>query len=223
MTVTLEVVALVASLVSVILASFAIWLSWKFFDKSTQDSRNIETATEKIGASVDKLQKVFDLFSNKHLDMIDKTQSALIKHAWTKETPSDKIEEKAEEKAAEKISLLKQSVDDELKLLIAKQTTTDGKLDFVQEHIEELVNRAIDKTREVEKEVREETLRAKIIKSLERTQQAEMRMWYLTELFDVKGHVPIQEIADELEKMESDNLISLSSGLTPNSIVTLIR
>jgi hypothetical protein len=157
MAITLEVVALVASLVSVILAGFAIWLSWKFFDKSSSDSRNIEVATEKIGASVEKLQKVLDLFSNKHIDIIDKTQSALIKHAWAKVTPPDKIEEKMEEKAKGKITELKQSVDAELKRFIEKQAKTEGKLDSAQEGLGKIVYRAIDESRKVEDEARNET------------------------------------------------------------------
>lgn len=224
MTITLEVAALVASIVSVIIGLGAVALSVVFYIMSNNMSQGIKDAEKNIEASVKQLQKLSDIATNKQLDMIDKTQSALIKHAWTKETPPDKIEEKAEEKAEEKIALLKKTVDNELKHIIEKQTTADAKIEFVQEHIEELVNRAIDESRKVETEVREETVRKYLLLALQKLPREfstnDFNREILAALPTFLDKFSRQETVEEVYKMRTEGVLSWDGELNKNSQMT---
>ena len=68
----MEQVSIGASIVSVVLAIVAIWLSVTFYRLSNDASGEIKSASKDIGASVSRLEKVFDnLYSDTFTMMKD--------------------------------------------------------------------------------------------------------------------------------------------------------
>ncbi|MDQ5845545.1 MAG: hypothetical protein M3539_09650, partial [Acidobacteriota bacterium] len=68
-----QAVALLASMASLALAIVAIWLSFKFYTMSIHSSEKIEEANRAIGASVDRLEKVFQMQYSDTFSMVRDT------------------------------------------------------------------------------------------------------------------------------------------------------
>jgi len=81
---TLELISLIASIASLILAIGAIWLSVVFFKMSDAASKATTEAAKGIGASVDRLENLFDKLYSDTFSMMRDTVSDMRKHIWNK-------------------------------------------------------------------------------------------------------------------------------------------
>jgi sensor histidine kinase YesM len=99
--------SIVASIVSVILAGFALWLSIVFYRMSNESSTKIKESADRIGASVDRLEILFNKLYADTFSMMKETVSDMRKHIWRDDKVSeDQTSEEAERRADEKISLI---------------------------------------------------------------------------------------------------------------------
>jgi len=73
---TPEIISLIASITSVILAVGAIWLSITFYRMSSAASKATEEAAKGISASVERLEKLFDKLYSDTFSMMRDTVSA---------------------------------------------------------------------------------------------------------------------------------------------------
>jgi len=106
-----EVAALIASFVSVGLGIMAIWLSVTFYKMSSQLSKSTRESAKGIGASVERLEKLFDKLYSDTFSMMKDTVSDMRKHIWPEVTGTDKnITEETEEIAEEKLDTLKKEM-----------------------------------------------------------------------------------------------------------------
>lgn len=92
----LEILSLVASIASVILALLAIWLSFAFFKLSSSASKSTEEAAKGISASVERLEKLFDKLYADTFSMMRETVTDMRQHIW-KAPPHDEAEGIGEE------------------------------------------------------------------------------------------------------------------------------
>ena len=147
---------------SLALAIVAIWLSFKFYDMSVRSSEKIEEANRAISASVDRLEKVFQMQYSDTFSMVRDTYSDFRKRLLADSSIAGQSEQIAENKADEKIEQLRNEVRSELTKVVDKLGQTDARLRTVREQIEEVVDKAITRSREVVKEAKEETAKDRV-------------------------------------------------------------
>lgn len=88
----IELVSLIASVASLILAVVAIWLAIKFFNMSNEASKATTEAAKGIGASVERLENLFDKLYSDTFTMMKDTVTDMRKHIWNKPSTEDKKE-----------------------------------------------------------------------------------------------------------------------------------
>lgn len=206
-----SIVGFISTIASLILAIVAIWLSIVFFKMSSDLSKNTTEAAKGIGASVDRLEKLFDKLYADTFSMMKDTVSDMRKHIWpdgseTEENLSEEVEKKAEEKVSE----LKNEMDNELSTLLKRQKVTDHNLHSLRSEIQELLNKAIVSSRNVEIEAREETLRDHLIKVL-RTFRRRRRLIKAVDLVE-RLPFPPHRIITELQNLKDEGLVEFESS-----------
>jgi vacuolar-type H+-ATPase subunit I/STV1 len=167
-----DVISLTASIASLVLAVVAIWLSIFFYRMTSQLSESTKEAAKDIGASVERLEKLFDKLYSDTFSMMRDTVSDMRKHIWPQDSnEADKLAEEVDKRADEKLETLKDKMDTELSELLKRQRVQDVQMSSLRSEVLQLVDRAMLASREAESEARKETLREhalRIIRSLER-------------------------------------------------------
>ena len=97
MTLTLEMTALVASCVSVIIGLLAIGLSVSFFVMSSNRAKEAREASKDISSSVERLEKLFDKLYSGTFSLVQDTVTDMRKHMWADDQErAREVEEEAE-------------------------------------------------------------------------------------------------------------------------------
>lgn len=162
-----QAVALLASMASLALAIVAIWLSFKFYTMSIRSSEKIEEANRAIGASVDRLEKVFQMQYSDTFSMVRDTYTDFRKHLMPETTAVARAEQLAESAADQKVEQLRTEIGDELTKIVNRVGQTDAQLGSVKTQLEGVIEKAIDRSRKVDQEAVKETLEAAIISYIE--------------------------------------------------------
>lgn len=215
----------IGSIVSIVLAIVAIALAITFFRMSSQLSEAAKNAAERIGGSVERLEKLFDkLYSDTFALMKDSYQD-MRKHVWPEGAEvGDNVITEAEKMTDLKLNIIKQNLDSALDVVLDKQMKTEAEIAEVRGSVRELVDRTIAESRRVEEEVLEETIREHIVRQLRLSTsprgniQADAIVKLLSEKFPGRG------IVEELEKMKDDGVISYEGtdiGLGPSTEIRL--
>jgi uncharacterized membrane protein len=209
----IELVGLIASIASLILAVGAIWLSIVFFKMSNEASQATTEAAKGIDASVKRLENLFDKLYSDTFSMMKDTVSDMRKHIWNgddsdnvNENKNDILEE-ADKKAEEKVQEIKSALDKQLNEILKKQQIADGKVSGIGKELEVLLDNAIQTSRMIESEAREETVRNHILMAL-RSFSRRQKTVTASELVDsLSDNIPPNRIVSELESMKEDSLI----------------
>ncbi|WP_006786881.1 hypothetical protein [Thiorhodospira sibirica] len=80
----MDLVSLIASIASLIVAVGAIWLSIVFYKMSSNASNAKNEAAKGIDASVQRLEKLFDKLYSDTFSMMKDTVSDMRRHIWSK-------------------------------------------------------------------------------------------------------------------------------------------
>lgn len=220
-----EIGSLIASLVALGIALFAVWLSVVFYRMSTELSDSTKEAAKGIGASVDRLEKVFDTLYSDTFSLMRDTVSDMRKHIWPEETkPSDKISEEAEKRADQKVDALKAEIGRELAGLLERQQLTDVELASTRSELRSLVERAITESRKVEVEAREETVRGHILRQLRRLLRHRpfVTARELVDAVGARSEFSFEVLVNDLEKMKEEGIVHWEGkGLEPDSEIVL--
>jgi hypothetical protein len=208
----IELVSLIASIASLILAVGAIWLSIAFFKMSNEASKATTEAAKGIDASIKRLENLFDKLYSDTFTMMKDTVSDMRKHIWNGDqevdTSKNDILEEAERKAEEKTAVIKSALEKQLNQILERQKAADGKVSDIGKELESLLDNAIETSRLVDSEAREETIRSHImtqIKVLQKTKSsviADDIVQPLSETLDGR------KVVLEIERMRDDNLLS---------------
>lgn len=223
-----DVTSLFASIASVILAIVAIWLSIAFFRMSSQLSEGTREAAKGIGASVERLEKLFDKLYADTFSMMRDTVSDMRKHMWPDNaSPDEKITEEAEKRAEEKTAALKEQIQQEVGRMLHRQRITDEKVTSLSHEMQTLLERAISGSRRLEREAREETLRDRISRAVAEIRQRNRsrgRSAGVTagQLVDrLEKDIPPSRLILELEKMAEERRIGVSERpIGPDTLIT---
>lgn len=205
----MEIVSIVASIVSVAIAGFAIWLSVTFFRMSTKTSAHIDEAARAIASGVDKLEKLFDRLYADTFSMMRDTVSDMRKHIWPETGPTEDVSEIAEEKANGKIKEFRKEIKSELSTMLTKLGRTDTKLSGVEDNIERLIDRVIKQSRRVEKDALTETLRDQMLEKLRILSGERDTIDVETVLRSLRGKFSFSDILKGLIQLQKENIIKL--------------
>lgn len=218
---TIDIISFIASVASLIVAVGAIWLSVVFYKMSVAASNATTEAAKGIGASVERLEKLFDKLYSDTFSMMRDTVSDMRKHMWpTDATEADKTIEEAEKKADEKINEMKKGVEIQLSEMLEKQKMSDDRMASIRSEMRHLIDRAIVGSRQAETEAREETIREHILRHL-RILRRRQPTTTLADLVDRLG-LPPSRLFSELERMRAEGIVALSSSvLRPDTEIRL--
>lgn len=217
----IDLASFAASIASLALAAVAIWLSVFFYRMSSELSEGTKEAAKGIGASVERLEKLFDKLYADTFSMMRDTVSDMRRHIWPDDAPSENNSiAETEAKTDAKIEAARHEFKEELSRVLESQELTKGKLDSATREIARLMEHTIEKSRKAEAEAREEAMRREvftILRALGRTQK-EIRA------DDVVGALratfPGRAIVDELERLRHDGVIEFSDlHIRPNTII----
>jgi len=220
----IEVASFAAAIASLVLAIVAIVLSIVFYQMSSKLSESAKEAARDIGSSVEKLEKLFDRLYSDTFSMMKDTVSDMRKHAWgeaTSETPN--ILEEAERKAEEKTEALRKSFDAQVARVLEGQKITEGRIGEIKSEVKQLVSRAIDDSRNVEHEAREETLRKHSIDYIRKLRRSGRKVIAFDFVRDLSQKFPGSNVIGELESMKKDGFIDWEgdTNLGPESVITI--
>lgn len=221
-----ELIPLIASIASLVLAVIAIWLSITFFRLSSKLLENTTEATRGIESSVDRLEKLFDHLYADTFSMMRDTVSDMRRHIWPTDTPEkDRITEKADRKADMKVQELKQEITKELTTVFGRQKITEERMEKLMADMQKVIDRVIESSRQVDSEAREETLREAILRIHQtlRHKYSSVRASALVDRLDREMPSRIVEgLFAELERLRNDRILGYSEPLKPSTIIHYI-
>jgi len=227
-----ELVGLIASIASLILAVGAIWLSVVFFKMSNEASKATTEAAKGIDASVQRLENLFDKLYSDTFSMMKDTVTDMRKHIWNGDdnlrendgSIKTDILEEADKKADEKVAEIKSTMDKQLSEILARQKAADGKVSDIGVEIEKLLDNAIQTSRLVESEAREETVRNHILMELKRFSRNK-RIVTAEDLVEmISEHIPPHRVIRELDNMRDEGLVHFEGkGIQPDTKIRLLN
>ncbi len=207
----INLLSFAAAISSVVLAIVAIGLSIVFFRMSSELSESTKEAAKGIGASVERLEKLFDKLYADTFSMMRDTVSDMRKHIWPeKDADSDKLAGEAEKRADEKVSALKKDMEKELSLILQRQRITDEKVSSLRGDMRGLLERAIVESRQVEVQAREEAVREQILRQITLLRRRSRPVTADAVVSRLMENFPPHVVVRELERMREEGSISLS-------------
>ncbi len=222
----LEIAALVASIVSVIVGLLAIVLTVIFFRMSSDVQTSTAEAATDIRATVDKLEKLFDVLYSDTFGVMKEIVGDMRKQIWPEalevdQALADEIDRRTEEKAQALTSDL--AVD--LKRLVKSQVSTEAKVTNLTEDLQQVLERAIVKSMKIDDEARGEALREQVI---DRFHQLGKRGFMAVKADDVvsyldKKGVSFSAVLRELKRLNREGLISYDDkkGIGPSTRIDI--
>jgi hypothetical protein len=209
---TIETVSLLSSFASLILAIVAIWLSFKFFEKSTEASEKTNEASKGIITSVVKLENLFDKLYSDTFSMMKDTVSDMRKHIWNNDdkpdTKESNLEVESEKKAQEKVEALKRDLSEDLSKMLAKQHNTDNEITNLKSELSTLIESAVSQTRTLEMEAREETTRKFLLNEMRFFKRRKNKIMSRDIVNNgIRHGLKLRPLLEELFRMKVDGLI----------------
>ena len=156
-----EITSVILSVVATILAGVAIALSIVFYKMSSDVSSDTKEAAKDVGASVLRLEKLFETLYEGTFSLMKDTVLDIRSHAWPTST-LDETSASIEAKTEGRIHAVRDELFGDLKSISDKNAALSSEVSKLQN----IVERAIAQTREAESKARRETLQERIAKSL---------------------------------------------------------
>lgn len=210
----IELLALVASISSLILAIGAIWLSIVFFNMSNKASQATTKASEGIDASIQRLENLFDKLYSDTFSMMKDTVSDMRKHIWSgdddngnQEENRNTLLEEVDRRAEEKLQEIKSDFEDQLSTILHEQKVADGKVSDMSDDLKKLLENVIQTSSLVESEAREETVRSHIEKELQMLRRRKKVVVANDIVAKLTGSIPISKIIEELKEMREEGIL----------------
>src|SRR5258706_15109784 len=124
---------------------------------SIRSSEKIEEANRAISASVDRLEKVFQMQYSDTFSMVRDTYTDFRKHLMPETTAVARAEQLAESAADQKVEQLRTEIGAELTKIVNRVGQTDAQLGSVKTQLEGVIEKAIDRSRKVDQEAGKKT------------------------------------------------------------------
>jgi hypothetical protein len=213
------IIAFIATIASLVLAVVAIWLSLVFFKLSSKLSESTKEAAKGIGSSVERLEKLFDKLYADTFSMMRDTVSDMRKHIWPTETTGEaEVSVEIEKKTEERIVAFRSEMGKELSGLLSRQEMADGKLEAVKREMKGLIEKAISGSIEVDREVREESIRRLIMRYIRMSTRQNKDVTAGDIVSRLEDQFPTTLIIRLLESMANEGILEKDSdGIGPST------
>jgi hypothetical protein len=213
----METVSLVASAVSVALAIFAIWLSMHFQRQANESATRIDDAARSIGATVERLENLFNRLYTDTFGMMKDTVADMRKHAWRDEPPvSVETLTEAVGNAQEKVEAVKRDVEDKIAGLIGRLTAHPGEREagVPRREIDGMLDEVIRESRAADIGVRRTAVRQAILNYLRLMKRDRNNVPVIGEVLNAVRH-PESLVLEELERLAIDGVIYIDRQMGP--------
>ncbi|MGL0953271.1 hypothetical protein [Vibrio vulnificus] len=137
-----EIIGLVASLVSLIIGFYAVWLSVTFYKLSTKNTQDLEKASSDINSTVNRLEVLFDKLYSDTFGIMKDTVSDMRKYVWSGHDSLERSPGSFDVRLHELKSDINKSIDE----LKKSQGQSDKQFDTLVAKIETLVTEKINDT-----------------------------------------------------------------------------
>ncbi|ELE1962718.1 hypothetical protein BST50_05350 [Vibrio vulnificus] len=137
-----EIIGLVASLVSLIIGFYAVWLSVTFYKLSTKNTQDLEKASSDINSTVNRLEVLFDKLYSDTFGIMKDTVSDMRKYVWSGHDNLERSPGSFDVRLHELKSDINKSIDE----LKRSQGQSDKQFDTLVAKIETLVTEKINDT-----------------------------------------------------------------------------
>lgn len=205
----LEIFSLVGSLVSIILAGFAIWLSVKFYEMSSKNTDKLERSSNDISSATDRLETLFEKLYSDTFSMVKDTMNDMRHHVWQ----SDRLPPSNEARYTQ----LKEELLGEFEESLSKKVDTE-KLDSIRDDLNSLLEKAVSKSRIVSKDITKELV-LQTIQDL----FSENRPITLKTIAE-SLHTEVKEIVSEVFSLRTSGEVQWSGeGLSATAPISLLK
>jgi uncharacterized protein YoxC len=217
-----EIISIVASIASVVLAIIAIWLSIVFYKLSTTLSEDTKEAAKGIMSSVERLEKLFDKLYTDTFSIMKETVDEMRKHAWS-EGPSveDKMIEDTEKKLNARMDALKNEVGTEISKLLSSQHVKESIMPKIEGDLRGLIDKAIVDARRADTDARKELLRRNIIQRLRIFRGMKFKVTADRLIRLLSRSFERHEVLRELDVLKDENVVFWEGNIEPETIVEL--
>jgi len=141
--------------------------------------------------------------------MMKDTVSDMRRHIWPEDTSaSTDSSEEIDRKTEEKIEAFRGEMTNELSTLFSRQRTADGKLEAIKGEMKNLIEKAISGSIEVDREVREETVKNAILIAIKRLSRIKKNVVAIDILKRLEERFPINIVVRALESMTEEDILS---------------
>jgi hypothetical protein len=204
-----EILSLVASVVAIALAAFAIWQASTFYRWSNQASKDARHSADAVGESVRKLEELFHRLYSDTFGMMRDTVSDMRKHMWPSADDQDgPVVEEVEKRANENVAKVRDEVMNELRGLVEQVGATATQVSDLEGSLNGVLDRAISGSREATEEAIQEIVRGHLMTAVNRFRQ------------EGRSHVMADELLGPLfGEFEAENVHEALLSLREKGIV----
>jgi uncharacterized protein (DUF342 family) len=199
----METASIVSSIVSLVLGVYAIWLSITFYRMSTGSSNEIKESAKDLASSVTRLEKLFDRLYADTFSMMRDTVSDMRKHLWPESKEEQDAVTEVERRADEKAAQIQEELEKQVSALTQKLGGTDARVRQLRDELMPMVEDAISRSRHVESEAREETLRDRLLSALSAKDRSFNDLYEITK----SSGFSFQQLFTELQQLNKDGLV----------------
>jgi hypothetical protein len=186
---TWETLSVVGSVVSIVLAGFAIWQASAFYRWSNQASKDAKQSADAVGESVRKLEELFNHLYNDTFGMMRDTVSDMRRHLWPVadsggENLDSEVVREIDMRADENVARVREEVMRELRELIERVGSTKPQTNDLDRTLGGVLDKAISVSREAEKEAVQGTIRDQLVAAVEEFMRKGRREVRASDLLD---------------------------------------
>ncbi len=210
---TLATISLIASIVAIALAVFAIWQASTFYRWSNEASQRIKQSGDEVGESVGKLEVIFNRFYSDTFGMWRDTVTDMRKHIWAgppgpaAASISEAVKE-IEKRADENVERVREEVMAEVRGLAETLGASTKQVSELEDSFRTVLDRAIRGSRAAEEQAIHEVIRSRLEKVVASYRH---RGRTQVEADDLLGPLFLefepQEVFDSLAAMKEDGLV----------------
>jgi len=217
----LQIVSLIASVASLVLALLAIGLSITFFWMTHRISERTRADSNRITEGVNKLEVLVGRFYSDTWSEMRDTYSDMRKHIWSTDVKQTTgIDQEIKAKADERIAQLKDSFGNKVNHIFERQDITDVKIASLKKELIKLMTKLLSESRRVEEQAFDEALRKHIFDYLGTKKGCKGTADDIVE--SLKGKFGALTILGEIRRMKKDDVVFWNTQhLGPDTTITL--
>jgi len=163
----MEIASIIASVISIAVGIFVIWLSLTFYKMSSRILENVSDASRSLQTSVDRLEAILNRLYTGTFSVTKESVSEMHKYARPEVAPQeDLLREEIEKKAEKKAEDIRKALEREISAVSEKQSILETKIESVKKQMPGLQDRAITEPKKGEVEPFKGSIRERIEKQI---------------------------------------------------------